>query len=522
MDIDLKSLNESQLRDLSSRLLDELNRKQNDEERYQNEIVKRDNTIAHLSLRNEQLTHELAILKRHKFDRSSEQTGSTQLRLLDEAVNEDVCTIELELEQNTRDLGQQPRTKQVAKRQALPAHLPRKIVRHDPESTECRCGCQMVHMGDDISEKLDYEPGQFSVEQHVRSKWACRQCETVVQKPVDAHVIDKGIPTTNLLAHVLVSKYADHQPLYRQQQIYQRAGVDLPSTTLSEWVGRCGYEIAPLVEALRASLLAQPILHADETPVNMLEPGNKKAKKAYVWAYATPSWCSTQAVVYDFQPSRAGESSRLFLEGWQGYLVCDDYTGYKAGFGLGMTEVACWAHARRKFHELQVNHASPIADKAMGLIGSLYTIEREAADLSPDERYALRQTQAKPVLERLHGWLIREREGLPDSGRSARAIDYTLKRWLALKRYLDDGAIPIDNNWIENQIRPWALGRKNWLFAGSLRSGQRAANIMTLIQSAKINGLDPQRYLKEVLERLPTAKRSDLESLLPHNWRSRV
>ena len=522
MDIDLKSLNESQLRDLSSRLLDELNRKQSDEERYQSEIAKRDHTIAHLSLRNEQLTHELAILKRHKFDRSSEQTGSTQLRLLDEAVNEDVCAIELELEQNTRDLGQQPRTRQVAKRQALPAHLPRKIVRHDPESTECRCGCQMVHMGDDISEKLDYEPGQFSVEQHVRSKWACRRCETVVQKPVDAHVIDKGIPTTNLLAQVLIAKYADHQPLYRQQQIYQRAGVDLPRTTLSEWVGRCGYEIAPLVEALRASLLTNPILHADETPVNMLDPGNKKTKKAYVWAYATPSWCATQAVVYDFQPSRAGESSRLFLEGWQGHLVCDDYTGYKAGFGLGMTEVACWAHARRKFHELQVNHASPIADKAMALIGTLYAIEREAADLSPDERYALRQTHAKPILDQLHDWLIREREGLPDSGRSARAIDYTLKRWLALKRYLDDGAIPIDNNWIENQIRPWALGRKNWLFAGSLRSGQRAANVMTLIQSAKINGLDPQRYLKDVLERLPTAKRADLEGLLPHNWRSCV
>jgi transposase len=339
---------------------------------------------------------------------------------------------------------------------------------------------------------------------------------------VDAHIIDKGIPTTNLLAQVLVSKYADHQLLYRQQQIYQRGGVDLPRTTLSEWVGRCGYEIAPLVEALRASLLAQPILHADETPVNMLEPGSKKAKKAYVWAYGTPSWCATQAVVYDFQPCRAEESSRLFLKGWQGHLVCDDYTGYKAGFGLGMTEVACWAHARRKFHELQVNHASPIADKAMALIGTLYGIEREAADLSPDERYALRQTHAKPVLERLHDWLIREREGLPDSGRSARAIDDTLKRWLALKRYLDDGAIPIDNNWIENQIRPWALGRKNWLFAGSLRSGQRAANVMTLIQSAKINGLDPQRYLKEVLERLPTAKQSDLEGLLPHNWKSRV
>ena len=522
MDIDLKSLNESQLRELSSRLLDELNRKQSEGERYQSELKARDHTIKHLSLKNEQLTHELAILKRHKFGRTSEQSGSSQLRLLDEAVGEDISAIELELEQNASDLGQAPKIKQVAKRQALPAHLPRKIIRHDPESTNCACGCKLVHMGDDISEKLDYEPGSFSVEQHIRSKWACRSCDTVIQKPVDAHIIDKGIPTTNLLAQVLIAKYADHQPLYRQQQMYQRAGVDLPRTTLSEWVGRCGYEITPLVEALRDSLLKQSVLHADETPVAMLEPGTKKTKKAYVWAYASPTWSDIKGVVYDFQPTRAGESSRLFLKGWQGHLVCDDYSGYKAGFDLGITEVACWAHARRKFHELQVNHASAIADKAMDYIGALYGIERDAAELSPDARHEIRQTRSKPILEALYQWLLTARDGLPDSGRSARAIDYTLKRWLALKRYLDDGSIPIDNNWVENQIRPWALGRKNWLFAGSLRSGQRAANVMTLIQSAKMNGLDPHRYLKAVLERLPTAKHSDLEGLLPHNWSGQV
>jgi hypothetical protein len=223
-------------------------------------------------------------------------------------------------------------------------------------------------------------------------------------------------------------------------------------------------------------------------------------------------------VLYDFQPSRSGKACRDFLAAWQGKLVCDDYQGYKAGFANGITEVGCWAHARRKFFELAEHGNSPIADQALISIGTLYDIEREIVDKPPDERQRIRETQSRPIVEKLREWLIHQRAGLTDGTRTARAIDYSLKRWEALIRYLDDGAIPIDNNWIENLVRPWALGRKNWLFAGSKRSGQRAANVMSLIQSAKINGLDPQTYLRDVLERLPTARHSDLDDLLPYNW----
>lgn len=218
--------------------------------------------------------------------------------------------------------------------------------------------------------------------------------------------------------------------------------------------------------------------------------------------------------------------ARTFLDDWGGHLVCDDYGGYKASFKPGkhkhklanVIEVGCWAHSRRKFVELVEAQQSPIAEKAVAYIGALYEIERETRDLSPEDRKALRQERARPIVEALHDWLIGQRAALTNGTRTARAIDYTLKRWDALVRYINDGNLPIDNNWVENQIRPWALGRNNWLFAGSLRSGQRAANIMTLIQSAKINGLDPQAYLRDVLERLPMAKQADLTGLLPHNW----
>ncbi len=305
---------------------------------------------AQLTIRNEKLTFELAVLKRHRFDRRSEQSGSGQLRLLDEIVEEDTSAIEQELDALTGDIAKPRTAKRKPKRQALPANLPRTEIHHDPDSTTCGCGCQLVHIGDDISEKLDYEPGSFSVERHIRSKWACKSCETVVQAPVAPHVIDKGIPTTRLLTHVLVSKYADHQSLYRQHQIFQRAGVDLPLSTLADWVGRCGVELAPLVEALKTAIIGQSVLHADETPAKMLVPGEKKAKKAYVWAFATTRWSDIQAVVYDFQPTRAGEVARAFLDDWHGHLVCDDYGGYKASFkpkdnalSAAVTEVACWA-----------------------------------------------------------------------------------------------------------------------------------------------------------------------------------
>jgi transposase len=527
--VDINQLSESELREWAAQMqqafgdkVAELQERDTAIQQLKTEkeaqLQERDSTIQRLTIEKEHLTHEIAILRRHRFGKRSEAgSRSPQQSLLDDLVEEDIAAIEAELETlNEPPAKARPPSK--ARRQSLPPQLPRTEIRHDPESTTCECGCALTRIGEDVSEKLDYAPGQFSVERHIRSKWACKACETIVQAPVAPHVIDKGIPTTNLLAQVLISKYADHLPLYRQEQIYARAGVELSRSTLADWVGRCGVELTPLVERLRACLLGHAVLHADETPVPMLSPGKKKTHRAYIWAYATPHAAPVQAVVYDFQPSRSGQACRDFLADWQGKLVCDDYQGYKAGFARGVMEIGCWGHARRKFFELTGQGDSPIGDQALETIGLLYEIERDVTDEPPDERRRIRQAKSRPVVEKLRAWLIHQRSELTNGTRTAKAIDYSLKRWDALTRYLDDGEVPIDNNWIENQIRPWALGRKNWLFAGSLRSGQRAANVMSLIQSAKINGLDPQAYLRDVLERLPTAKCSDIESLLPHNW----
>jgi len=230
-------------------------------------------------------------------------------------------------------------------------------------------------------------------------------------------------------------------------------------------------------------VLGQSVVHADETPVQMLAPGSKKTHRSYVWAYATSQFCKTAAVVYDFSPSRAGEHARNFLQDWRGKLVCDDFGGYKASFELGVTEIGCMAHARRKFYELHVTNKSMLAEQALRYIQLLYEIESEARDLEPDLRRQIRQEKAVPVMDRLHAWMIAQRDLVPEGSAISRALNYSLKRWAALSRYLDDGAVPIDNNWAENQIRPWALGRKNWLFAGSLRSGKRAAAIMMLLRA---------------------------------------
>jgi transposase len=520
--VDLNQLSEPQLRQLATELQQQLGDKDARLAEQETIIARRDAAIRRYQIREEQLTHEIALLKRHRFGKRAEGISRQQQSLLEDLVDEDTAAIEQELEQLAESHRPPQAKPRAPKRRPLPPQLPRTEIHHEPESTTCACGCQLTRIGEDVSEKLDYEPGQFSVERHIRGKWACRDCETVTQAPVAPHVIDKGIPTTNLLAQVLVSKYADHQPLHRQEQIYARAGVELPRSTLSDWVGRCGVELTPLVEHLRNRLLEQAVLHADETPVPMLSPGKKRTHRAYIWAYATTRYVPIQGVVYDFQPTRAGQAAREFLADWRGKLVCDDYKGYKAGFANGITEIGCWAHARRKFHELTERNQSPIAEKALNYIGTLYDIERQATELPPDERRRMRDTQARPIVENLREWLVGQRSQLTNGTRTAKAIDYSLKRWAALVRYLDDGHLPIDNNWVENQIRPWALGRSNWLFAGSLRSGQRAANVMTLIQSAKINGLDPQAYLRDVLARLPSARHSDLDNLLPHNWQQSI
>jgi transposase len=344
------------------------------------------------------------------------------------------------------------------------------------------------------------------------------KCQTLIQAPVPAEVIDKGIPTAGLLAQVLVAKYADHQPLYRQEGIFERAGVAIPRSTLAQWVGVCGVRLQPLVDALKATLLECAVLHADETPVAMLKPGKGMTHRAYIWSYGSTQFDSLPAVVYDFADSRAAAHPKAFLDGWSGKLVCDDYAGYKGLFAGGVTEVGCLAHARRKFHDLWVNHQSALAEDALKLFGALYDVERQAQDVDAEQRRQMRQLQSRPIADKLREWLLLQRQKATDGTAIAKAIDYSLGRWDALTRFVDDGDLPIDNNWVENRIRPIALGRSNWLFAGSLRAGKRAAAVMSLIQSARLNGHDPYRYLRDVLERLPTQPASRIGELLPSSW----
>jgi len=455
-------------------------------------LAHRDRELHYKQLKIEQLTHEMAVLKRWKFAARSEQLHGAQRSLFDETIDADLEAIATELAtlrapERTLPAKDQP------KRSPLPAHLPRVEVRHEPEQTICSCGCAMKRIGEDVSEKLDYIP-------------------------VPAQVIDKGLPTAGLLTQVLVAKYADHQPLYRQEGIFERAGVAIPRSTLAQWVGACGVRLQPLVDALRATLLEGAVLHADETPVAMLKPGNGKTHRAYIWSYSSTQFDSVPAVVYDFAESRAAAHPKQFLEGWSGKLVCDDYSGYKGLFAAGVTEVGCLAHARRKFSDLWINHQSALAQQALQLFGALYDVERQAQEVSAEQRQRMRQLQARPIADKLREWLLLHRQMATDGTAIAKAIDYSLGRWKALTRFVDDGALPIDNNWVENRIRPIALGRSNWLFAGSLRAGKRAAVIMSLIQSARLNGHDPYRYLKDVLERLPTQRASRIGELLPHAW----
>ena len=441
---------------------------------------------------------------------------------------------------DTQEKGTQSETPTKPKRQkriVIPDNLDIHTIIHEPPSITCECGCQMTQIGQDVQDKLGFKPKQFYRERHVYPKYICRNAECnrekLVQAKTDAQIIDKSVATPALLAHVLISKYADHLPLYRQSLIYQRSGVYLSDSTLADWVGRCGVQLGFLVNRLIKLILTQPILHADETPVKVLngygmKDAKGKLKQGYVWAYVTPKHSPIKAVVYDFAQGRGSEYPNAFLQGFKGKLVCDGYNGYKPLFGRGVIEVGCMAHARRKFHELHVTGQSLISIEALELFQTLYAVEREIDEQfernqTPMPRDAqivrqVRQEKAKPVADKLYAWLQQKRLGTTKNASITKAIEYCLKRWQALTRYLEDGNLPIDNNWAENQMRPWALGRKNWLFAGSLESGQRAANVMSLVQSARLNGLDPYAYLADVLSRLPTHPDSQIDELLPHVW----
>lgn len=499
---DLSVLDAEQLRALAQTLLTQVARQATELDWRQGKIDK--------------LTAELALYRRWKFGRQSEQLSAEQIRLFDETCAADIAEIEDEL---ARTASPTPGSeKRQPKRAPIPPHLPRTDIHHEPDTTTCRCGCQLKRIGEDIAEKLDYTPGQITVERHIRGKWTCDLCETLTQAPVPAQIIDKGLPTAGMLAHVMIAKYADHTPLYRLSGILERSGLAIPTSTLGEWVGATGGALQPLVAALKTHVLSRRVVHADETPVAMLDPGAGKTKRAYVWSYGTTPYDTGQAVVYDFAESRAGSHARNFFGEWQGILLCDDYAGYKALLTQGITEAGCLAHARRKFHDLVVNHQSQLAQAALPFYAEIYRVEAQAAPLSPQARTVLRQEHARPIMESFHRWLVAQRQVVPEGSAIAKAIDYSLKRWVALTRFLDDGDLAADNNWLENRMRPIALGRSNWLFAGSLRAGKRAAAIMSLIQSAKLNGHEPFAYLKDVLTRLPTHPNSRIDDLLPHRW----
>ena len=517
----IDTLTPEQLRQTVATLITDVALKSAAIERHERQAVVNRATI-------DKLTHEMAVLKRLKFAAQSEAFNAEQRSLIEETIDADLAALALEIVQ--RVPAKDKTDKQTPRRAVLPPDLPRTEHRHEPESTTCGCGCQLKRIGQDVAEKLDYTPGVFTVERHVRGKWVCAKCETLVQAPVAPHIIDKGIPTTGLLAQVLVAKYQDHLPLYRQEHIFGRAGLAIARSTLASWVGQCGVQLQPLVDALKAVMLKSAVLHADETPVAMLKPANLrdgKTHRAYIWTYCTTGYDPLKAVVFDFAEGRGGQYVRGFLgldtkapdEGWRGKLICDDFSGYKACFELGVTEVGCLAHARRKFHELWVNHGSPVGERALKFFQELYDIEREVRDLQPDERRRIRKERSEDVAKALQQWLQQQRQHVPEGSATAKAIDYSLKRWVALTRFIDDGDLPPDNNWVENQIRPIAIGRSNWLFAGSLRAGQRAAAVMSLLNSAKLNGHDPYSYLKDVLTRLPTQSASRIEELLPHRWR---
>jgi transposase len=443
--------------------------------------------------------------------------------LFQETLESDLAAAQSELERQQAEAAahagepapRPPRPR--AGRQPLPEHLPRIEHRHEPASCTCgQCGKDLVLIGEDVSEQLDVEPAKFFVQRHIRPQYACRPCDTVSAAPIPAAVIDGGMAATGLLCWVAISKYLDHLPLYRLEQMAAREGVTLSRTTMAEWIGRIGVALQPLVDRLTELLLERSVLHADETPVKQLDPGAGKTHRSYLWAYRSNTLdTGPPIVVFDYQPSRSGRHARAFLAGWQGHLMVDDFAGYKSLLSDQVIELGCFAHARRKFFELNAQNPNAIAQAALAHIAALYAIEADGRDMTVAKRTLLRQEQAQPLLTSMHDWLLKTRVTVANGGGTAKAIDYTLKRWAALSRYAKDGRLPIDNNAVENEIRPIAIGRKNWLFVGSERGGIRAAAIQSLFATAKLNGLDPATWLRDTLEKLPTCLNSQIDTLLP-------
>ncbi|QHG88389.1 IS66 family transposase [Xanthomonas cucurbitae] len=492
-------------------------------ERQQALIDTRERTITLRDAQIAALTAEIARLRRLQFSAKTERMDPDQRQLFEDTMAADIAAVEAQLaalqaEGETAAVTQKRRRAASAGRKPLPEHLERVETRHEPANCNCpQCNSALVAIGEHVSERLACKPLEFYVKRDVYPQYCCRRCELIVAEPVAAAIIERGQADASLLAQVAVAKYVDHLPLYRQEAIYARSGVALSRSTMAEWIGAIGVALQPLADRLAVRMQQQSVLHADETPVQLLDPTAGSSKRAYLFAYATAHHpgADPPMVVFQFQTSRSGQHARDFLGKWRGALMVDDYSVYKASFAQGVTELGCWAHARRKWHEQHAASGSAIAAEAIARIGVLYTIEAAASALKPDERLAYRQEHAVPVLSRLNCWLLELQQTVMGNSGTARALAYTLKRWDALTRYVQDGRYPIDNNLIENAIRPVALGRKNWLFAGSAQAGRRAAAIMSLLATAKANGIEPHAWLHDTLARLPTTLDRDIDQLLP-------
>jgi transposase len=418
-----------------------------------------------------------------------------------------------------------PRDKSRTRRpsRALPAELPRVIREHVPSNCSCPdCGRRLSRLGEDASEQLDYVPGYFQVIRHVRPKLACRACARIVQAAAPARPIERALPTPGLLAQVIGAKYADHCPLYRQEGIYRRSGVELPRAMLASWIGETADLLEPLVGSVERYVLSADKLHADDTPVPVLAPGRGRTRTGRLWAYVRDDRRSSgpdpPAVVYRYSPDRKAERPHAHLRSFTGILQADAYSGFAPLYADGrIVEAACWAHARRKYYDVYVMDRSPTAHEALERIGELYAIEREIRGQAPEDRLAVRRARSAPLLYALRSWLRDTHATLSVKSPLAGAIQYTLARWAALTRYTDDGRIEIDNNAAERAIRALVLGRRNYLFAGSDAGGETAARLYTLIGTCRLNDIDPHLYLRYVLERIAEHPINRIDELLP--WR---
>ena len=484
----------------------------------QEQLQSREREIEHLQLL-------LAKLHRMQFGRKSEklQRQIEQLELRLEELESHRSEKECNAAEPAPVIASSTPAAAKPTRRALPDHLPRQTRRHEPKETVCpQCQGELRKLGEDVSEMLEYVPASFVVIRHLRTKLSCTKCDCIVQAEAPSRPIERGVAGPGLLAHVLVSKYCDHLPLYRQSEMYARQDVELERSTLADWVGSTSRLLEPLVEALRRYVMAAGKLHADDTPVPVLSPGNGKTKTGRLWTYVRddrPAGDSAApAVWFAYSPDRKGEHPERHLEKFRGTLQADAYAGFNQLYENGrIQQAACWAHVRRKFYDLEQAHASPVAREALVRIGALYGIEETIRGKPPDERRAVRQAQSKPLLDSLRQWFEATLSKLSRKSETTVAIRYALSRWDALVRYLEDGHIEIDNNAAERSLRGVALGRKNYLFAGSDTGGQRAAVIYSLIGSAKLTGLDPEAYLREVLTRIADYPINRIKELLPWN-----